>query len=585
MKRFLSMIFICVSLFALLSITVTANNLTDYSDVSKDHWAYDEIMNMTKRSLFKGTSVDENGIATFSPDNTMKRSEFIVVLTRFLYADELNAITETPDPWYSNNYMMALKHGLMTSDELDDGDLTKPCTRQEMSMLLVRAAYIANQEVATHLIPVEKISDYHLISDEYKQYVVQAYSLGLLVGVDDSGTFNPDGILNRAQAATAIYRLLDPSTRIVTNENTLSFEWDDGIYYTGEFFDGEAHGFGIMTFPGTGIYTGYFNNGKREGLGTFNWDVGDSYVGTWFNDMMCGNGTYTFADGYMVQGVWEDNQIINEAFYMNLSYVTMGVGESRKIVAICEPALLTEPIEWISSNPDIVTVLGENNLGILNAHSTGYVTITAQTSKGQSTVCEVHVDYSEVTYLSLNYGDYVMKIGDSVDLDVSIVPDSVPQSTISWSSSDTSIATVSSDGYVNVNQTGTAIISAKTHNGLIATCYITVVDDSDIWTGTWNMYSSDESGEKLSNYFYYSCGLDFNDMTTSIQCAPIYGTKVELTQENNYTLYGTYTDDYYKYEIVFTSITEQKIMLQIHEIFQGTTSYSTVEYYVLERAY
>lgn len=586
MKRFLGITFMFVSLFVLLSLTVTADNVADYSDVSKDHWAYNEIMNMTKRSLFKGTSIDENGIATFLPNNTMKRSEFIVVLTRFLYADELNAISGSSDPWYLNNYMLALKHGLLTSDELDDGDLTKPCTRQEMSMLLVRAAYTANQEVATYLIPTEKISDYHTVSHEYQSYVVQAYSLGLLVGVDESGTFNPEGILNRAQAATAIYRLIDPSTRIVTNENTISFEWNDGIYYSGEFLDGEAHGFGTMSFPGIGTYTGYFNNGKREGLGTFTWDVGDSYVGAWLDDMMYGEGTYTFADGYMVQGFWAENQIINETFHMNLSYVNMGVGESRKIVAICEPTLLTEPVEWSSSNPEIVSVTGENNLGSLSAHSLGYATITAQTSDGKSTVCDVYVDYNEVTYMSLNYGDYIMGIGDAVDLEANIVPDNVPQSTISWSSSDTSIATVSSDGYVDAKQSGTAIIFAKTLNGLIATCYITVDDgNSDIWTGTWDMYYSDESGEKLSGYSHYSCELDFNTMLASIQCSPMYGEKVGLTQENDYTLYATYTDDYYEYEIVFTSITEQKIMLQIHEIYQGTTSYSTVSYYVLERAY
>ena len=99
------------------------------------------------------------------------------------------------------------------------------------------------------------------------------------------------------------------------------------------------------------------------------------------------------------------------------------------------------------------------------------------------------------------------------------------------------------------------------------------------------MYLSDESGKKLSNYSYYSCVLDFNEMSASIQCAPMYGENVDLTQENNYTLYSTYTDDYCKYEIVFTSITEQRIMLQVHEIYQWTTPYSTVEYYVLERAY
>ena len=583
MKRFLSAILLCAALVILLSITVTASNVLDYLDVPKDHWAYNEIMNMTKRSLFKGTSVDKNGIATFSPDNTMKRSEFIVVLTRFLYADELDSITVSPNPWYASNYTIALKHGLLTSEELDNGDLDKPCTRQEMSMLLVRAAYIANQEVATNLIPNEKISDFNQISSNYKQYVLQAYSLGLLVGVDDRGTFNPQGILNRAQAATAIYRLIDPSTRIVTNENIISFEWNDGVFYTGEFLDGEAHGFGTMVFPGIGTYTGYFNNGKREGLGTFTWDIGDSYVGTWFDDMMYGDGTYTFSDGYMVQGIWSGDKLMNESFYMSASSLSMGVGESRKIVAICEPALLTEPVEWRSSNPEIVSVGGENNLGVLTAHSEGYATITAQTSSGKSTVCEVYVEYGKVTYMSLNYGDYCMNVGDEVDLDANIIPENVPQSTITWRTSDASIATVSSDGYVYAKESGVVIISAKTPNGLIATCYITVVDDSDIWSGVWDMYYSNIFGEKIVNISYYLCELDYNEMLATIQCAPMLDATIDLTKKNDYTLYGTYSDDYYEYEIVFTSVTEQKIMLEIYRTYQGSITYSLVDYYVLER--
>ena len=245
--------------------------------------------------------------------------------------------------WYANNYLVALKYGLLTAEELDNGDLTKPCTRQEMAMLLVRAAYRSNGEVADKLIPTAKIADYADVADEYKSYVVQSYSMGLLVGIDEKGTFNPDGVLNRAQAATAIYRLIDPSTRAVINDDQISFEWKNGITYEGGYKNGErADGYGTMFFPEIGTYTGSFSHGRREGTGTFNWIVGDSYTGMWNNDKMCGEGKYTFADGTVIDGTWNNNRIVLETFYMEPSSLNISINSSASIAAICPGAVLAK---------------------------------------------------------------------------------------------------------------------------------------------------------------------------------------------------------------------------------------------------
>ena len=309
----LSAIFLAAILLFTLNVSVYAANVTAYKDVPKTHWAYDAIMEMTNREMFSGTSTPVNSIGTFSPDSTMTRAQFVSVLTRYLFADELSSMSNAQS-WYANNYALALKHGLLSSDELDNGNLTTGCTRQEMAMLLIRATYIANGEVATNLLPTARIADYDSISTKYQPYVLQAFSLGLIAGVDSKGTFNPDGSLNRAQAATVIYRLIDPSTRSVSpKDNNISFTWKDGTTYNGEYLNGEANGFGTMVFPNIGTYTGYFVNGKREGLGTFKWDVGDIYVGLWKNDKMNGNGTYTFSDGYTIRGVWSDNKITSKA--------------------------------------------------------------------------------------------------------------------------------------------------------------------------------------------------------------------------------------------------------------------------------
>ena len=158
--------------------------------------------------------------------------------------------------------------------------------------------------------------------------------MGLLVGIDEKGTFNPDGVLNRAQAATAIYRLIDPSTRAVIDDDQISFEWKNGITYEGGYKNGEADGYGTMFFPEIGTYTGSFSHGRREGTGTFNWIVGDSYTGMWNNDKMCGEGKYTFADGTVIDGTWNNNRIVLETFYMEPSSLNISINSSASIAAI-----------------------------------------------------------------------------------------------------------------------------------------------------------------------------------------------------------------------------------------------------------
>jgi uncharacterized protein YjdB len=403
----------------------------------------------------------------------MTRAQFIAILTRFLFPKELQ-LMDPGEQWYSNNYYLAIKHGLLSSDEFNNGLLTVPCTRQDMAMLLVRVAYIANGEVATNLVPTARIADYESISEEYKSYVQQSFSLGLIAGVDSKGTFNPQGDLTRAQAATVIYRLIDISTRPFSpTSNTITFTWDNGITYTGEYSNGEANGIGTMVFPNIGVYTGYFNDGKREGLGTFRWDVGDSYIGIWNNDKMCGSGTYTFADGYTIRGIWDENSISAETLYMDPSSLTMLTDTVQGIVAKVTPEKITEKITWTSSNTRVVSVVGEGNLGKLTAKAEGTSTITAVTESGKKTSCVVTVKKPIVQKITLAYGDYEMWLGESFKLSVTLFPDNANDN-IEWSSSDNEVVSVSQDGMVVAEGLGTAIISARTENGLIATCYVFV---------------------------------------------------------------------------------------------------------------
>lgn len=589
MKRTISKaisIVLVVSMLASLNIVAFAASVTGYKDVPTTHWAYDAIMEMTSREMFSGTAAPQNGIGVFSPDAPMTRAQFVAVLTRYLFPDELSRMSEGK-VWYSNNYSLALMHGLLTPEELDNGDLEKNCSRQEMSMLLIRATYVANNEVATQLLPTAKIADYDTISSQYQSYVLQAFSLGLLAGVDSKGTFNPNGILSRAQAATVIYRLIDPSTRVnIAKDGNITYSWGNGITYEGAYADGEANGFGTMIFPNEGTYTGYFVNGKREGLGTFRWNVGDVYVGLWNSDKMCGKGTYTFSDGYAIRGTWENNRIVTEAIYMEPSTLQVETGARAYVVAKCEPQKITEFISWKSSNPSVVAVEGENNLGTLTAKSVGTATITAKTDGGKTTTCTVTVKNPPAQKVSLNYGDYNIDKGDSIKLKATVQPSNADISNVIWSSSDSKVASVSSSGYVSAKSEGTAIISAKFENGLVATCYINVFDElGELWDGTWSIYRANAYGTKSSSVSIGTCKIDTDSMTVSLSNSPFYGEVIDVDYNGDYMLEGSYSSGTYDYELTLSSIDESNIVLEVNTIYRSDyiSETSTTSYYVLNR--
>ena len=207
MKRKIVSAALACALAASLSVPVLAADLT-FSDVPSDHWAAQPILEMTEQGLFSGTTAPVNGIGTFAPDATMTRGAFLTVLNRWLFGDELDAMSVVPGaPWWKNNYTLALQNGLLKDKELD-GDLDKAMSRQEMAVVLARAAQGLGLEPDT-LVSESAIPDWYSIGEGYREGVRFSYSMGFIGGTDSNGTFNPNGTLTRAQAATVVYRLLE----------------------------------------------------------------------------------------------------------------------------------------------------------------------------------------------------------------------------------------------------------------------------------------------------------------------------------------------------------------------------------------
>ncbi len=78
------------------------------------------------------------------------------------------------------------------------------------------------------------------------------------------------------------------------------------------------------------------------------------------------------------------------------------------------------------------------------------------------------------TGITLDKTTLNMQLEETAQLSATVKPDNVTNSSVTWSSSDTKVATVDNTGKVTAVGTGTATITASTHNGKTATCTVNV---------------------------------------------------------------------------------------------------------------
>lgn len=106
---------------------------------------------------------------------------------------------------------------------------------------------------------------------------------------------------------------------------------------------------------------------------------------------------------------------------------------------------------------------------------------------------EIYTATNNITSISIiGYNDNTLEEDDSLDLDVSIKPDTAKNAPVTWSSSNNNVAMVSGTGVVTGTGTGEVVITAKTSNGKSASITISVKGKkraNEWYGGRW--YSAD----------------------------------------------------------------------------------------------
>ena len=81
---------------------------------------------------------------------------------------------------------------------------------------------------------------------------------------------------------------------------------------------------------------------------------------------------------------------------------------------------------------------------------------------------------TEVTSVTLNKYTLNLEVGKTGQLSATVLPNSATNKSVSWSSNNEAVATVSANGTVTAHKAGTAVITARTANGKSASCTVTV---------------------------------------------------------------------------------------------------------------
>ena len=158
---------------------------------------------------------------------------------------------------------------------------------------------------------------------------------------------------------------------------------------------------------------------------------------------------------------------------------TIYVGNTTTLTAEVTPANASnKSVTWSSSNSYIATV--DENTGVVTGVSAGTATITARTVDGGYTAsATITVNTVPVTGVSLNASSATLTILDgnaeTRQLTATIAPSNATNKNVTWTSSNTSVATVSNTGLVTAVGKGTATITVRTADGgYEATCQVRV---------------------------------------------------------------------------------------------------------------
>ncbi len=207
--------------------------------------------------------------------------------------------------------------------------------------------------------------------------------------------------------------------------------------------------------------------------------------------------TATASDG---SGIFDSVNITSirpvSSISVSPSYVTVIEGQSQQVTATITPGNATiRDIDWSSSNPEVASV---DYNGEITGVSVGICYVYATSTDGNNIVGTVKVTVKKAmpaTSVVINAKEVNLLPGQNRALSYRLKP-SKSTDGISWVSSDTSVADVSSNGVVTARGQGNTIIYCISDSGVESECIVNVLalNSSSITLEQYDSYILDIFG-------------------------------------------------------------------------------------------
>ena len=282
------------------------------------------------------------------------------------------------------------------------------------------------------------------------------------------------------------------------------------------------------------------------------------------------SGTSSFSGITVTCGSDAPDPVYPTSISLTAEESTVSIGATTQLTVGYTPSdTNVKNVTYSSSNESVATV---SSTGLVTGVTQGSVTITAQAEAANNTkvsaTTNITITPISVISVSLSSNSETIKVGKSVTLTPTINPSNATNKSVTWSSSNTSIATVS-NGVVTGAGEGTATITVRTVDGnKTATCTVVVQPSGAAGEETFSISYTDlpttyqtgstvytaDSGIKFQAYncANYSSKMQFKASSGYLQTTEeleLQSITINDRESNTLTVYGSNTAGSFSTEI------------------------------------
>ncbi len=273
------------------------------------------------------------------------------------------------------------------------------------------------------------------------------------------------------------------------------------------------------TIDGTGLVTGQ--------------NIGSTYI------YVCNNGGNFYGEEVCRTATIE----VIEATYPLESITLKYSATSVESGTVLSPTITYNPtyttnkqLTWTTSDSDVISV---DAYGVITANKNGTATVTATSISNPGVTASVTFTVTgyktPVEEICFNETDVELYVGETTQLTTTILPEDATVQTVTYTVSDTALASIASDGTLTALSSGIVVVTATAvDNGLTASIAV-VIKDIEVTSIEWNV-TADEYGTKQVTIY------TGEEMAVGVTIKPDNATDKEFTVTSLNEEYATYED-------------------------------------------